>query len=335
MPSNVKVPLVMTAADDFGVKDAMLSVQPGERDPLLGQPAREAEADPAVQGDVHDRPGREEGQARHEGRVLADRPRHQGADPNRVETPRQIIKVAEPVRGAEKKAIETAFDKEKQEAEKKLPAEPAETETPEPPMPGEDKTAPDSSNQGKDGQAAKPTEAGGKDTAEVEPTASKDEPPPTTPEDQAQIDRVQKAIQKANRNAGTQQPRGPSQPGAQGGSQTGAAPQGTDNTNAPNRPNAPSEPAVPGNRGVRPDANAPPSTGPGTGTKPGPGEPGSSQGSDQVSRAEQTPTAAPPSSPAGSPPQSNRNDKAQPSSATTPGAFKPLGRAAERTLRVE
>ena len=80
---------VMTATDDYGVKDATLHVQPGERDLRSARRTswRSKPADPRVPRHRDARPRRAEGQARRQARLLADRPRHQGAAVEPVRDP--------------------------------------------------------------------------------------------------------------------------------------------------------------------------------------------------------------------------------------------------------
>ena len=81
VPSNVQVPLVMTAADDFGVKEALLSVRQGNETlysvNLLEKqkPARRFKG--AFTIDLADKKVKPGAQVEY----CADGPRHQGADP--------------------------------------------------------------------------------------------------------------------------------------------------------------------------------------------------------------------------------------------------------------
>ncbi|MGE3819393.1 MAG: hypothetical protein AB7I30_08160, partial [Isosphaeraceae bacterium] len=149
VPANVAVPMVMTAVDDHGVKDAFLQVQNGN---VTLSKVNLLEGKPTTR--------RFKGTATVDLQALKVEPGaqleywltvHDNKEPfsNRAETPHQIIKVGEPVKSEEKQAIEEKRKEAAEEAEKRIPPEPEADRdlTVDPGDPEENQTPPEDPDQ--------------------------------------------------------------------------------------------------------------------------------------------------------------------------------------------
>jgi len=340
VPANVRVPLLLTAADDFGVKEALLHVRQGNETlysvNLLEKkpPTRRFKGGFTV--DLAENKVRPGSQLEYWVTVRDTK------EPisNRAETARQIIKVGDPVKESERKALDDRLQQDQAEAVKQLPAEqvdPAvapENPAQEPPAGPQDQTPPEPgvSNPNDNPQpnpANTPDQPNPRDEGVADRNPAQDAPPEPAPAavPPEQLNRLENALRNQRQREARQQgnppggPTPPTQPGANSGATNGnrdsaSTPPG--GTNAGPRP--PANPVNPSS------SNSPPAPQPG-GSSPAPA-------GEQVSRAGEsgTPpgTSTPPSNPPGSTkprdgasPPSNTNQSQSPSSAD--GARSPGG----------
>ncbi len=207
VPSNVNVPILATAADDFGVRDALLYVRIGHEPQtsinLLDKqpPTRRFKGLSTIElASKKLKPGT---QIEYWLQV------HDTKEPsaNKVETAHQIIKITEPVREEDKKAIEQRAEQERADAEKQIPAPPVEPE-PEPAA-NENQPTDQTTNDNPAAQGGAQANEGKTppEPQNVQPTAvdngpdapDQASPPPLSPADQAKLDRISQALAKANR----------------------------------------------------------------------------------------------------------------------------------------
>jgi hypothetical protein len=323
VPSNVEVPLVMAASDDFGVKDATLHVfQESESlvsENLLEQraPTREFKQTEMLDlARLRVKPGSKLTY------WLTVRDTKEPVS-NRAETLHQTIVVEAPLPPAEKKKFDEARRKDLDE-EQAPPAEPTEltenTGPMPPPQPGKAATEQDQNQARNDGQPRKEpkeierstADRGEKDQENGNPPAPE---PKLSPEEMRRI----KDLMAMNRQ--------PPQAPPPAGSASNNAPNPSNTPNAgnatqtnpaqPSNPNlAPSEPATRVRRANPSGNNAP--SGPGTNAPAPANGPTTADSSPQVQRAgrnnNQTPSASPRN------PPGNNAPGTKPSANTTPNA---------------
>ena len=324
VPSNVRVPLVMTAADDFGVKEALLSVRQGNETlysvNLLEKetPVRRFKGTFTI-----DLPGKKVAPGTQVEYWLTVRDTKEPI-PNRAETPHQIIKIAAPASEDQVKKIDERAQKEKEDAEKQIPPEPAQAgdDMPDqiPPASVDDKPMVEPTGQQRDDDRAnaqpRTKEIDRPDTpdrGDANPPAN-NEPPPLSPD---QLARIQKVLNKSPQN-GAQQPPRPAQNGA-ATTPPSTDPAGDSRPQAGANPPSRTNPA-PDNASRTPRPNAEP---PGQGaSNPAPtnGAPAASNGKDGVSRASQAPNAVQNKDPKASQSPPAASNSSPPAPATSKGA---------------
>ncbi len=326
VPCNVQVPLVMTASDDFGVKEVLLSVREGNETlysvNLLEKqkPTRRWRGGFTI--DLAEKKLKPGAQVEY---MMTVRDTKEPI-PNRAESTRQVIKVGEPVKDDERKKINDKAREETRDAEKPTPPEPGEqtenTNEP-PPTPIEDKPGADRENPNQTEKPSPAPNAKGneRDTggAENPEQAPGNEPPPMSPEQLARIEKtLNRSRAQQNNNGKTQAPQNQAPSGAPGAGNPQATQPPPDNPN-PSGPNSNS--ISQGAQGTTPNPGA--TTDPGTTSPPPQGNPGTNPANDSISRAPEPNTA-----PTSNPPASNNsqaqkpgdnNSQPQPSRPSQPG----------------